>query len=80
MAPEVIEPRKFTKELRSGPHTDVFAFGVTIFLLFSGFHRPYKPDVPGHVVSSQVWFVLHLSVLGFAQDSFKYILLYLLTM
>ncbi|CAM9107401.1 unnamed protein product [Ectocarpus fasciculatus] len=54
MAPEVIEPGKFTKELRSGPHTDVFSLGVTVFLLFAGYHRPYKPDVPGHAISKEV--------------------------
>ncbi|CAM9742728.1 unnamed protein product [Ectocarpus sp. 12 AP-2014] len=54
MAPEVIEPGKFTKELRSGPHTDVFALGVTVFLLFTGYHRPYKPDVSGHAINQEV--------------------------
>lgn len=54
MAPEVIEPGKFTKELRSGPHTDVFALGVTVFLLFTGYHRPYKPNVSGHAINQEV--------------------------
>lgn len=67
MAPEVIEPGKFSKELRSGPHTDVYALGVTVFLLFAGYHRPYKPDVPGHAISKEV----RLSRVSYMQVSLK---------
>eukprot|EP00903_Cladosiphon_okamuranus_P006449 g6309.t1 len=54
MAPEVIEPVKFTTELRSGPHTDVYALGVTIFLLFFGLHRPFKPGISGDTLCREV--------------------------
>lgn len=58
MAPEVIEPAKFTQALRSGPHTDIFALGVTIFLLFFGLHRPFKANVSGDDISREVRLVL----------------------
>lgn len=67
MAPEVIEPGKFTNEMRSGPHTDVFALGVTVFLIFAGFHRPYKPDIPGHAISKEVRLSVVCTHIGFAK-------------
>ncbi len=40
-APEIIEPNRFAREDRAGFHSDVYALGVTIFLLFCGLERPY---------------------------------------
>eukprot|EP00903_Cladosiphon_okamuranus_P006447 g6307.t1 len=54
MAPEMIEPSKFTPELRSGRHTDVYALGVTMFLLFFGLHRPFKPGISGNTLCREV--------------------------